>query len=64
MRKSVLLEEFHIQVTAPAVMKDEARERVRRVVVGRRFRRRLHQSIQNAFAAHPELKGIAFRLGW
>lgn len=64
MRKSILLEEFHLQVTAPATMKDEARERVRRVVVGRRFRRLLNQRIQSAFAARPELKGVAFRLGW
>jgi hypothetical protein len=64
MNKSVLLEEFHLQVMAPAKMKDETRERARRVVVGRRFRRLLHRSIQEAFAARPELKGIAFRLGW
>jgi hypothetical protein len=64
MAKAVLLEEFHIRVLAPADMNDPDREKRRRVLVSRRFRRRLQRVLRNAFAFQPELNDLVVRLGW
>jgi hypothetical protein len=58
----VLIEEFHLALTTPAVAADPAREAMRQVLNSRTVRAALRRAVQAVLTAHPILRPVRFTL--
>ena len=62
MPKTILLEEFHVTLRAPAGLRKEDYRAMLRVVRSKTFQCRLRRAVREVLARHRALKRIAFTL--
>lgn len=62
MAKSVLIDEFHLQIFIPATLPDKKARAVRRALQRRGFVANLRDSIAKCMACHPTLRGLRITL--
>ena len=62
MPKSILLDEIHVTVFAPAGLRKAGAETILRTLCSKGFQRSLWQAVREAFRRHPSLKKTKFRI--
>jgi hypothetical protein len=54
----ILLEEYHLTLTAPPAAGDDEREAMRRALNGRRFRSDLRRAVRELVRSYPALAAV------
>ena len=62
MPKTILLEELHVTVIAPAGLDKAHYQAMVRTLRARRFQTRLREGVRQVMACYPSLKNTRFRL--
>ena len=62
MPKSILMDEIHVTVFAPAGLRKADADTMLRTLRSRGFQRSIWQSVREAFRRHPSLKKTKFRI--
>jgi hypothetical protein len=62
MPKTILLEQFHLTVSAPAGLPKKESAAILRTLRGQRFQSRLHNAVRDIFRRHPSLSKVQLTL--
>ena len=62
MRKTILMEQFHITVIAPAGLPKAAYDAMQRTLQGRRFQARLHDAVRKVAQRYSSLRKTKIRI--
>ena len=62
MRKFLVVDEFHLTVSAPRTLPDSAVGSIRRTLDGPRFRAALRRAVRGVFRRHPPLAAVRITL--
>ena len=56
MPRKILMDEFHVSVTAPRGLPKAEYAAIHRTLTSRRFQKRLREGVGNVFRRHPSLR--------
>jgi hypothetical protein len=62
MPKTILLEDYHLTVIAPAGLRKAEYTAMVRTLHGKRFQARLHEAVREVFRRYSSLKKVQFSL--
>ena len=62
MPKTILLEDYHLTVVAPAGLRKADYTAMIRTLHGKRFQTRLHEAVHEVFRRYSSLKNVQFNL--
>ena len=63
MPRKILMDEFHVSVTAPSGLSKTEYDAIHRTLTSRRFQKRLREGVGNVFRRHPSLRKTRFAIG-
>ena len=64
MHRSILLEEFHVSLSAPGRLPDTRYVAMRRTVSSHAFRDQLRRALRDVLKNYPALKNVRLTVSW